>query len=506
MVGAILLMMAPSGAMAADRHAVAEVRAALAAQGGEAKLRAVKSVAWDAVGYRNQIEQSERPEGPYITEFNTSSEIHDLAGNRFSASETMTVHPAWTGTQSTVVADGVAMQGNGASSRAGSPDTVVYARERVALSPERLLLTALDAPDLARLPDTLLQSVPHHVVRFTLDGAPVTVFLNANTHLPTAWDYSGPLARRGFWRYGGDVTTRTYWSFWWLARGGIHLPMQWTTVTNGQPDRLLSIKRLAVDGALDETKFLIPAAVRAAYRADAPPTDPDQQPLGTPKDPAVEIRPGIVLIPGSWNVTIVRQDDGLVILEAPIASGYSAKIIAEARRRYPGVPIKAVVTTSDSWPHIAGIREYVAQGVPVYALGLNRPILDRWIAAPRTSRPDSLSLRPRAAQFRVVASKTVIGSGANRIELYPIRGETSERQMMAYFPQHKLLYGSDPFQRDVEGRYFLPQMVGELTDAAAREKLRVDTFFMMHMGATPWAELPKALSEAVAAQTPDGTL
>ncbi len=85
-------------------------------------------------------------------------------------------------------------------------------------------------------------------------------------------------------------------------------------------------------------------------------------------------------------------------------------------------------------------------------------------------------------------------------------GETSERQMMVYFPQHRLLYGSDPFQKQGDGSYFLPQTVSELTDAAARERLPVESFFMMHMGLTPWAELPAALVRAAATQTPDGKL
>jgi hypothetical protein len=53
----------------------------------------------------------------------------------------------------------------------------------------------------------------------------------------------------------------------------------------------------------------------------------------------------------------------------------------------------------------------------------------------------------RAANLHPVSGKTVVGTGSNRMELYPIHGETSERQMMVYFPQHKLLYGSDPFQQ-----------------------------------------------------------
>jgi hypothetical protein len=52
----------------------------------------------------------------------------------------------------------------------------------MALSPERLLLTALDSPDLHSLPNVVLQDVPQNVVSFTLDGASASVHLNAYTH------------------------------------------------------------------------------------------------------------------------------------------------------------------------------------------------------------------------------------------------------------------------------------------------------------------------------------
>jgi hypothetical protein len=160
------------------------------------------------------------------------------------------------------------------------------------------------------------------------------------------------------------------------------------------------------------------------------------------------------------------------------------------------VSVKAVISTSDSWPHIAGVREYVARGIPVYALDLNLPILQRLADAPRTSYPDLLAKSPMKPDFRVVSDKVVLGDGPNRLELFPLRGETSERQIMVYFPQHKLLYGSDPFQKDESGQYFHPQTVWELKQAVAREKLQVDTFFMMHVGPTPWSDLEKANAEA----------
>ena len=155
--------------------------------------------------------------------------------------------------------------------------------------------------------------------------------------------------------------------------------------------------------------------------------------------------------------------------------------------------IKAVITTSDSWPHIGGVREYVAEGVPVYVLDRTVPLVERLIHAPRTQFPDHLAQKPTSPVLQPVSGKTAIGSGPNRIEIYPIHGETSERQLMVYFPQFKLLYGSDPFQELENGKLFYPQTVSELADAVTRERLTVERFFMMHIGPNPWSRILQVL-------------
>jgi hypothetical protein len=493
-------------AHAADQRTTVLVHQALDAQGGEQKLRSLKSVQWEASGVRNELEESERPEGPYLTDLLTVSEVHDFAGSRFRSLTETNVYPLYKSSATSVVDGSVAMRSAGEHFVAGTPQQVQLAQERLALTPERLLLTALDASDVHTEPDTVLQSIPQNVVAFTLDHAPVHIYLNAYTHLPTAVDYSGPLARSGYWSFLGDVTRRTYYSMWWLAKGGIHLPMQWNIESNGLPDQMYVIRKLQIDEPLKEADLTIPQDVRAKFDPHAPDANTDNVPLGNPALPAKELAPGIVFIPGSWNATLVRQDDGIVIVEAPISSGYSAKVIAEAHRRFPGQPIKAVITTSDAWPHLAGIREYVAEGIPIYALDLNRPILERVIAMPYTNRPDAQQRVPRKPSFHLVHEKTILGAGANRIEIYPIHGETTEREMMVYFPQHHLLYGSDPFQRMPDGSFFIPQTVTELMDAVSREHLQVDEFVAMHIDPTPWGDLGRAIAAAEAEDTPNGVL
>jgi hypothetical protein len=233
----------------ANGSADALLHQALAAQGGEAKLRALRSVTVETEGYRNMLEQSERPEGPYLLEFHTVSEVRDYAHDRLRVVDAESTYPLEGHTQGSMLNGNVSMQlfGEHLETKVpGTPQLSQLMHERLALAPERLLLTALDA-HARLLPDTTLQDVPQNVVVFDLDGAPVRLYLNAYTHLPTALDYTGPLARSSYEAYRGDATLRMLYSTWWLAKGGIHLPMQIDTETNGLRSGMSIVKKLQID-------------------------------------------------------------------------------------------------------------------------------------------------------------------------------------------------------------------------------------------------------------------
>jgi hypothetical protein len=498
LVSLLLFAILSRGVSAApgSRTAADLIHEALRQMGGEDKLRQLRTVRFEAMGYRNALEQSERPEGPYIVEYDRISESRDLEGERWSRQTEVNWQIGPATKYKVVVADGAATREFDGQAAPANLDQVQQAEETLALGCERLLLTALAAADLRSEPDEILQAVTHHVIAFTWRGSPVRIFLNGDTGLPTAVEWKRAYPYDIFWSIWGDVTTRVYYSLWWLCPGGIHYPLQWDTLRNGLPDNVLTISpsSLKLNAEIPSIDFAISAEAHAGFAKSGNKTV-DKRPLGLPNQPAQEIAKDVVFVPGAWNTALIRQSDGIVILEAPISSGYSAEVITEANRRWPGIPIKAAISTSDSWPHIGGVREYVARGIPVYALDHNVAILQRVLNAPRTFFPDLLAKFPRPADLRAISGKTVFGDGANRLEIYPIRGETSERQMMVYFPEHHILYGSDAFQKDASGAAFYPQTMSEVKHAIDREKLQVDKFFMMHMGLKDWSEVEKTLSD-----------
>jgi hypothetical protein len=84
------------------------------------------------------------------------------------------------------------------------------------------------------------------------------------------------------------------------------------------------------------------------------------------------------------------------------------------------------------------------------------------------------------------------------MELYPIRSETGERMIMVFFPEYKLLYGSDLVQQQGDGSFFMPEYLAELMDATRRENLTIDRVFAMHTGVIPWLDIEAAVAKAKA--------
>jgi hypothetical protein len=468
--------------------------------GGVSRLEAIKTARVEFRGHHYLLEESERPDGPWIVVYETATEFRDYQRGAVREDEEQWGLGLEEGVKSsTTVADGVAQMNTADQRRPKSMEQVVDAREVLEFSLNRLMLAALSAKDLHPLPDIRIHGEPYHVVAFTRDAVPIRLYLNAYTGLPGVVEWTRAYPYSTFWRVWGDVQNRLEYTTYQLLPGGIRLPLQYDLARNGQPFTSEIITKIELNPQLPPDVFMIEPDVKAAFEQRKPRMS-DGPPLGKPS-PLVEGDDSLVQFVGAWNCAIIKQPDGLVILEAPISPAHTRSLLAEAHKRFPNIPVKAAITTSDAWPHFGGIREMVANGIPIYAVDLNQPILTRFIHAPFTQAPDTLEKSPKPASFHWVSAKTVVGAGPNRLELYPMRNASGERMMMVYFPEHKLLYTSDLVQPGQNGPFFMMEYVREASDAAKRENLTVDRFFGMHMPMSPWTAVENALSATESPQT-----
>lgn len=85
--------------------------------------------------------------------------------------------------------------------------------ERIALSPERLLITAAAAADLRMLPDEVRWQQRLTVVGFTWGGMPARILLDPNLHLPSRIEIVRGGGTGRLEAMLGDATYATDYSF-----------------------------------------------------------------------------------------------------------------------------------------------------------------------------------------------------------------------------------------------------------------------------------------------------
>src|SRR3954465_11809798 len=83
------------------------VTRAIDALGGEPALRAIKTLQIESIGHDYFIDQSERPEGPFVTRYVQTSEKSDVAAgrSRLESPQRFPQAPHWAGAGAAVIVD-----------------------------------------------------------------------------------------------------------------------------------------------------------------------------------------------------------------------------------------------------------------------------------------------------------------------------------------------------------------------------------------------------------------
>lgn len=243
---------------------------------------------------------------------------------------------------------------------------------------------------------------------------------------------------------------------------------------------------LAASAAPDSVA--IPDSVRAAFASVAASQRTLAERGTLPTLAPSPIAPNAVLYQGGYQSAAVKQPDGVVIIEAPESAAKSKAVLADVATRWPGVRVKAVVSTSPMWMHIGGLREYAARGIPIYALDVNVPVVRSLLAAPYAQAPDSLARVRVQPVVRSIGRITTIGAGEDRVELRPARGQQSSSMLVVYLPAQRLLYASDVVLPDAFEPVFVAGYWAELERIVRREGLSVERVFAEHLPATAWGD------------------
>ncbi len=434
---------------------------------------------------------AERAEGPWRAFYYRFSELRDESTPSMRRTEAMLAPDSSPPRERVLIlTDSVlairAGTKESGSSRGGFEDMI----DRVEFSPDWALRLASSSPDLRwdRAGDRY--GVGYDVVSFPWRNGRMSIELSRETHLPVAVEIKRAYPDNFRWAPFGDITMRADYLDWQMQSWGGWWPMQQQVNWNGQPLRDITFGSVTLDATAAPTdSFAVTDSARAQFAA-ASRMNFSTFRLGMLGAPS-ELRPGIVRVPDFWAMTLVKQEDGVVIFESHISGQYLHDVVAEAGRRWPGARIKALVMTSDPWAHMGGYREAVAMGIPIYVNPRSIPFLTALAKSPHTMEPDALQRSHRAPVFIPVKGRIAVGTGPNRFELYPVGGPYAERMVMAYFPTYKLLYGADLVAVNRGSANAAPTFdeteATDLRAAVIREKLAVDSVFSVQNYPHPFA-------------------
>jgi glyoxylase-like metal-dependent hydrolase (beta-lactamase superfamily II) len=465
------------------------VLASAEAIGGVDRLRSIRGVRVEEVGSEYLISTVTRRDAPPRMISQTIATLRSAADSSMRRTLVQVLPMrAGTLTSTTIVSHGAAAVVRGKGLVPASVFDLETSTEELLLSPERVLLTALDAKDLRLERDTTIGAVRHHVVSLGIGGARVRLFMDAASGFPTKLELVRAYPSSVFWAMWGDLTLITTWSAWAMEQGGVWYPRQRSVSLNGAAFRAYVVSSLDLAAAPAPDSLAIPDSVRAVFASVAARqrlvAERGTLPTLTPSP----IASNAVLYQGGYQSAAVKQADGVVIIEAPESSAKSKAVLADIATRWPGTRVKAVITTSPMWMHIGGLREYAARRVPIYALDVNVPVVRSLLSAPYAQAPDSLAKVRVAPVIRSVGHLTTIGQGAERLELRPARGQHSSSMMVVYLPDQRLLYASDVVLPDAFEPVFAAGYWEELARVVKREGLTVERLFAEHLPATPWGD------------------
>jgi hypothetical protein len=157
---------------------------------------------------------------------------------------------------------------------------------------------------------------------------------------------------------------------------------------------------------------------------------------------------------------------------------------------FPGRHPIVLVVTDLAWPHVAGVRAWVARGATVVSHRASRSFLTSLVNRRWTLQPDLLERRRKVATFRlhVVSDTTPLAGG--QVLLIPIDGIASEGALSVYVRPDRFLWASD-FIQDLNAP---SQYLDEVFAAVLRNGIAPTNVAAEHALLTRWDRLQQLIA------------
>jgi len=464
----------------------------LEAMGGKEKIENLRTIQFSGTEINNLPSIAVWNNGAKSKIFLKLDRFADITGMKLISNEKFSFNDQQHKLEIKFIYDnGVALKEMGNKKRPAILAQASYLKNKFYENPVFNLQRASKSNDLEVWGQEEIHGVMNYVLEFSDNNRKIKLLINSLDYLPSAIEYRFYDEQNVFDSYWGDKLRRVNFSSYILTPGGIKFPTKWITSSNGFQDTELAITKLTINPEISADTFKISDDLREAFLKQKPKSQKEFA-AGNNDGSANLIVTGIYQSPGvetKYNSTIVKQNDGIVIIDAPYSSANSITVIEKAKELFSGEKIKAVISTNQLWMHIAGLREYAAGGIPIYVYKDNKNIVKKLLNADYLSDPDKLQNNKKQTEIRTVSTKMEFGTGVNRFEIIPVLTGTGQRTTVIYFPAKKLLYASDLYQPQRFAQNYYNYFVSEVKDLIDREDLNVEKVYSLHMPLIKYSKL-----------------
>lgn len=246
----------------------------------------------------------------------------------------------------------------------------------------------------------------------------------------------------------GQVKAEYLWSTWWGVTGG-----------GAYPNAAFRF----FDGTLYDRAGVFQFQVRLIPRDSAPRLDvAGAQPA--PSATAFDMPDTIRVSDNTWLLqtraythAVTLRRDTVFLFDATTSEARSRGDSTWIARLFPGRHPIVLVVTDLAWPHISGVRFWVARGATVVSHRASESFLRRVVDRRWTLNPDALESTRQAAPFRFRAVDDSLRLAGGDIVVHALRNTSTETAVGAWIAPDRFFWagdyvqggGTSPYARDV---------------------------------------------------------
>ena len=344
-----------------------------------------------------------------------------------------------------------------------------FAEPERQLNPWAVLFSWQQSPDIRVASRCIMRDYPRVVLARSTATGEEHLYLDEYSAVPVQLSRTEP---HYLW---GQVRADYQWSTWQTVDGGGRFPYTANRLFDGHVYGRQSNPAMQLIPADSAPRLTVPANVAAMSTA---------LPTGAPPD-TVRVSPNtFLLVNRAYTNVVTLQKDTVFVLDATSNDERSRADSVWIGKLFPGRHPIVVVVTDLAWPHIAGVRFWVAARAPIVTHPLSTSFLQRVVDRRWTVSPDQLERQRTGARtavtFRVVRDSLRLAGGA--LVVHPIRGVASEGAVLVSIPGEKFVWAGDYVQQVNQAT----QYAGEVMRTLSRLGISPDRIAAQHLPLTNW--------------------